>query len=153
MLFLLHQFKNKRVLIDNGTGNSRKIIDMSSTNLKQLQRQELTGVHAFSGNDYVSRFFRKGKKNFGTCWQSMKDLFRYLQTWACLTMLWRKRNKKNLFVWFMLTRNVKAWTSCEQKFFTRNSRSRQLSSWLCYHHAHAIWNSTPGTRIMWQTCI
>ena len=36
MLFLLHQFKNKRVLIDNGTGNSRKIIDMSSTNLTQL---------------------------------------------------------------------------------------------------------------------
>ena len=36
MLFLLHQFENKRVLIDNGTGNSRKIIDMSSTNLMQL---------------------------------------------------------------------------------------------------------------------
>ena len=38
MLFLLHQFENKPVLIDNGTGSSRKIIDMSSKNLTQLQR-------------------------------------------------------------------------------------------------------------------
>ena len=51
MLFLLHQFENKRVLIDNGTSNSRKIIDISSTNLTQLQRQAPAGVHAFSGND------------------------------------------------------------------------------------------------------
>ena len=64
MLCLLHHFKNKRVLIDSSTGNSRKIIDMSSTNLTQLQRQTLAGVHAFSGNDYVSCFFRKRKKKF-----------------------------------------------------------------------------------------
>ena len=50
-----------------------------------------------------------------------------------------------------LPRNVKASTSCEQKFFTRNSRSRKVSSWFCYHHAHAVWNSTPGARSMWQT--
>ena len=52
-----------------------------------------------------------------------------------------------------LPRNVKASTSCEQKFFTRNSRSRKVSSWFCYHHAHAVWNSTPGARSMWQTYI
>ena len=93
MLFLLHQSENKRGLIDNRTGNSRKIIDIRSTNTTQLQRQALAGVHAFSGNDYVSCFFQKGKKSFGTCWQSMKDLFRHLQTWASLAMWWRKRNK------------------------------------------------------------
>ena len=67
MLFLLHQFENKRGLIDNRTSNSRKIIDIRSTNTTQLQRQALAGVHAFSGNDYVSCFFQKGKKSFGTC--------------------------------------------------------------------------------------
>ena len=69
------------MLIDNGTGNSRKITDMSSTNLKQLQRQALTGVHAFSGNDYVSRFFRKGKKTF---WDVLTKHERFVQIFADL---------------------------------------------------------------------
>ena len=69
------------MLIDNGTGNSRKITDMSSTNLKQLQRQALTGVHAFSGNDYVSRFFRKGKKTF---WDVLTKHERFAQIFADL---------------------------------------------------------------------
>ena len=33
ILFLLVEFENKRVLIDNGTGSSRKIIDTSFSNL------------------------------------------------------------------------------------------------------------------------
>jgi len=81
MLFLLHQFENKRVLIDNGTGNGRKIIDTISTNLTQLQRQALAGVHAFSGNDYVSSFFRKGKKRF---WDVLTKHETFVQTFANL---------------------------------------------------------------------
>ena len=81
MLFLLHQFENKRVLIGNGTSNSRKIIDMNSTNLTQLQRRELTGVHAFSGNDYVSCFFQKGKKKF---WDMLTEHERFFHTFADL---------------------------------------------------------------------
>ena len=81
MLFLLHQFENKRVLIGNGTSNSRKIIDMNSTNLTQLQRQALAGVHTFSGNDYVSCFFRKGKKKF---WDVLTEHERFVQTFSDL---------------------------------------------------------------------
>ena len=77
MLFLLHQFKNKRVLIDNGTGNSRKIIDMSSTNLSQLQRQALASVHAFCGNDdYVLFSFWKAKKKI---WNVLRKHKRFVQ--------------------------------------------------------------------------
>ena len=64
VLFLLHQFDGLRVLIDNGTGKNRKILDMSTSSLSTVYRQELAGMHAFSGNDYVSCFFRKGKKIF-----------------------------------------------------------------------------------------
>ena len=59
VLFNLHQFEGKNVFIDNGVGKNRKIIDMSTTMLSSQQRHALTGVHAFSGNDYISRFFRK----------------------------------------------------------------------------------------------
>ena len=58
-LFLLHD--GIRVLIDNDTGNARKIIDIHSARLSIEQRRALAGMHAFSGNDYVSSFFRKGK--------------------------------------------------------------------------------------------
>jgi len=81
VLFLLHQFENKRVLIDNGTGKSRKIIDMSSTNLTDVQRQALAGMHAFSGNDYVSAFFRKGKRHI---WKLLQKNQEYNQTFANL---------------------------------------------------------------------
>ena len=81
VLFLLHQFKNKRVLIDNDTGKSRKIIDMSSTTLTQLKRQALAGIHAFSGNDYISAFFRKGKRKF---WKLLMENEEFIQTFTNL---------------------------------------------------------------------
>ena len=48
-LFVCHDFSDTQILIDNGSGKNRKIIDA------------LLGMHAFFGNDYVSSFFRKGK--------------------------------------------------------------------------------------------
>ena len=60
VLFLSHD-DGICVLIDNGTGNARKIIDIHSARLSTDQRRALTGMHAFSGNDYVSSFFRIGK--------------------------------------------------------------------------------------------
>ena len=61
VLFLLHQFEGKTVYIDKGTGKHRKIIDMSTSFLSAEHSQALAGMHAFSGNDYISSFFRKGK--------------------------------------------------------------------------------------------
>ena len=55
VLFLLHFVDGLRVLIDNGTGKTGKIIDISSSELSVDHRKALAGMHAFSGNDYVSR--------------------------------------------------------------------------------------------------
>ena len=63
-LFLMHAFDDVRVFIDNGSGKSRRIVYMSSSGLSLSYRQALSGIHAFSGNDYVSSFFRKGKQLF-----------------------------------------------------------------------------------------
>ena len=70
VLFLMHPCDNIRFLIDNGTGKCRKVIDVSSTGLSLMERHALARMHAFSGNDYVSSFFRKGKQCF---WKKVKS--------------------------------------------------------------------------------
>ena len=56
------------IFIDNGTGAQRKTLDISSCELSVEQRKAILGLHSFSGNDYLSSFFRKGK---ATCWKKM----------------------------------------------------------------------------------
>ena len=67
-LFLAHDFGGTCILVDNGTGKQRKIINITSSSLKAEEKNALLGMHAFSGNDYVSAFFRKGKLAF---WRTM----------------------------------------------------------------------------------
>ena len=55
VLFVLY------VLIDNGTGKSRKIFDATSSTLNENKRNALLGLHTFSSNDYVSGFFKARK--------------------------------------------------------------------------------------------
>ena len=72
VLFLLHSTRLVDIscLVDNRTGKNRKIIHMSSTGLPVLKCQALAGTHVFSGNDYISSFFRKGKKYF---WKKVRS--------------------------------------------------------------------------------
>ena len=58
-LFVAHDFSGVRIFIDSGTGKSRKIIDVASSTLEFEKKRALIGMHAFSGNDYISSFFRK----------------------------------------------------------------------------------------------
>ena len=64
-LFVTHDFRDTKVFIDNGTGKNRKIIEMTSSQLSAEEKKALTGVHAFSGNDYVSSFFGRASLPFG----------------------------------------------------------------------------------------
>ena len=63
-LFVAHDFRDTKVFIDNCTSKNRKIIEVTSSQLSAEEKKALLGVHAFSGNDYVSSFFRKGKSAF-----------------------------------------------------------------------------------------
>ena len=62
---LLYGFCN-RVIIDDGSGDNRKIMRTSSIDIEKDLAQTLGGFHAFTGSDYISSFFRKGKEK---CWR------------------------------------------------------------------------------------
>ena len=76
VLFVAQDFGAVKVFIDNGTGKSRKIVDVTSSTLDQEKKKALIGVHAISGNDYVSSFFRKGKAAF---WKAMLKRPEYIR--------------------------------------------------------------------------
>ena len=68
-LFLYHAVSfDADIFIDNGTGSQRKVLEMNCCGLSDEQRNAIIGLHAFSGNDYSSSFFRKVK---ATCWKKM----------------------------------------------------------------------------------
>ena len=75
MPLLLH------VCIDNETGKSHKILVLRKSYLTHLQRKALLGMHAFSGNDYVSSMLRKGKH---LCWNYIKDNEQFLGLFCSL---------------------------------------------------------------------
>ena len=50
-----------RIYIDYGTGESRKVSQLSMVNMPDTLKLALIGFHAFSGNDYICYIFRKSK--------------------------------------------------------------------------------------------
>ena len=65
---LLNQ--NSRVFVDTGNGDNRKKVWLDSITLTNRQQNALIGFHSFTGNDYVSAFFRKSKQ---ICWDKMVE--------------------------------------------------------------------------------
>ena len=59
---LLYDYKD-RVIIDNGSGKERKSIWIGGIELSQHRCHSLIGLHSFTGNDYVSSFFKTGKRS------------------------------------------------------------------------------------------
>ena len=81
IILLANEAEHLHVFIDNGTGKNRQLLDLTACALSQSQKQALLGMHAFSGNDYISSFLREGKPAF---WKPVKnsemfqDMFRKL---------------------------------------------------------------------------
>ena len=65
---LLYDYK-ERIVLDNGVGNSRKLIWLGNIDISRSTRNSLLGFHAFTGNDYVSSLFKKGKS---VCWKVLQ---------------------------------------------------------------------------------
>ena len=79
-LFIAQNFPFK-VLIDNGRGTNRRIHDINSTKLSPISCKAVLGLQSFTGNDYVSSFFRKGKT---ICWTKMLKQDRFINLFANL---------------------------------------------------------------------
>ena len=57
---LIYEFRN-RVLIDDGFGDNKKVMRLSNKGIEKDLVDVLICFHAFTGNDYISSIFRKGK--------------------------------------------------------------------------------------------
>ena len=64
------------VFIDYGNGKNCNAIKLSNVNMATDRKQALVGFHAFTGNDYVSLFFTKGKT---ASWKKMIKDEKYIQ--------------------------------------------------------------------------
>ena len=70
-----------RVVLDTNTSTYRKVFRMSDIDLTPAQKTSLIGFHAFTGNDYNSSFFCKGKQ---TCWKLLECKPKFLDTFSNL---------------------------------------------------------------------
>ena len=82
---LLHRFR-ERVVIDDGSGKNRRLIKLKDLDIQEEILDALIGFHAYTGNDYVSSFFRKGK---GTCFQVLDRSNKFKRSFAKLGDDWQ----------------------------------------------------------------
>ena len=75
------QHKLNQVFIDFGKGAYRKGVWLGELKLSPTKKKCLLGYHAFSGNDYISSFFRKSKL---MCWKVMKTKHEFQTIFANL---------------------------------------------------------------------
>ena len=74
-----------RVFLDVNIGKNRKILRLSDVELSTEEKKALIGFHAFTGNDYVSSFFGKGKLK---CWKVLKSDPQYMNAFISLGSTW-----------------------------------------------------------------
>ena len=94
-----------RVFLDCGTGVHRQGMRLSDVDMLESEKKCLIGFHAFTGNDYISSFFRKGKtacwkivwKNskfasLGCSWNLQDNAFNGLEEYFCYLYGFRKKD-------------------------------------------------------------
>ena len=98
---LIYPFSHKtRILLDNSSGKKQRFVWLGALELSQQRSTSLIGLRAFSGNDYVSSFFKKGKaqfwklrekfekfhdcfSNLGVQYEMSEELFKQLEEFVC----------------------------------------------------------------------
>jgi len=66
--------KRDQVMIDNGSGKARTYIWLGNLELSSSKCAAVLGLHASSGNDYISSFFEKGKEK---CWKLLEKFEKF----------------------------------------------------------------------------
>ena len=74
-----------RVFLDFGVGMHRKGMYLHDIEMGTDQKKCLVGFHAFTGNDYISSFFQKGK---GQCWRVVEKNRKFVTTFMRLGLMW-----------------------------------------------------------------
>ena len=99
MIGLLHQYGERLILDDIHGNNNRKSYRLGDIELENDIIESLIGFHAFTDNDFVSSFFRKGKNTchkllerssrlkaafsqLGSSWELSENTFKSLQAFV-----------------------------------------------------------------------
>ena len=82
---LITEDLQQRVIYDSGSGKNRKRMLLSDFSLNDEYKKCLIGFHAFTGNDYVSAFFKKGKM---VCWKKMVKIPEFMTLFTKLGEHW-----------------------------------------------------------------
>ena len=77
-IILLNAETNSNVFIDSGRWNNHKLLCIQAITLTTDQKKVIVGLHAFTGTDQNSSFFRKSKMR---SWKIAQD---YLSTFSIL---------------------------------------------------------------------
>ena len=105
---LLQEF-NDLVFIVNGCGSNTEHYKLSDFEIDIESTSALLGLHAFTRNDYVSSFFRKGKEKcckvtrksrkfedtlgkLGKEWELTDELFSHLEEFICTLYGYKEKN-------------------------------------------------------------
>ena len=78
-----------RVILDFNKGKDCKAVQLSDVNMSIEEKAALIGFHAFTGNDYVSASFKKGK---GACWKILLNNLRFWRVFAEVGRDWLPLN-------------------------------------------------------------
>ena len=70
-----------KIYLDYGTGLTRKGLWLSNVVKSESKLKAVIGFHAFTGNDYISSFFRKGKP---TCWKILEKDAKFVDAFCSL---------------------------------------------------------------------
>ena len=109
---LLYEYK-ERVFLDCGCGKYKKGFWLKSIEMSSSEINALIAFHAFTGNDFVSCFFRKGKAmcwkvmkqsekfevlfhHLGSTWDLSEELYQLLEEYTCLLYGYKRKNINNL---------------------------------------------------------
>ena len=74
-----------RVYLDYGNGKHRKGLWLSDIDLSDEIKKSILGFHAFTGNDYISSFFRRGKP---ACWKIVEKYPKFVSIFTSLGLSW-----------------------------------------------------------------
>ncbi|KAG1673323.1 Multidrug resistance-associated protein 4 [Nymphon striatum] len=85
LVILLVKSECQQIYLDSGTGLHRKGMRLSDIQMSTERKRCLIGFHAFTGNDYNSSFFRKGK---AACWKVLEKDEKFVSTFTALGSDW-----------------------------------------------------------------
>ena len=127
--------------IDYGTGKNRRGTWLGNIDMKATMKEALIGFHAFTGNDYVSSFFRKGKE---ACWKIVENNPKFCEAFQLLGVSWNLTdsvfNLLEKFVCFLYGYKKKSVNSV--RHLRSTARILRLLILRCYHPVNQFSNFT-----------